>query len=89
MFDGIEITRAGYGSDTIRKQFTGYERDGETGLDYAQARYYASGHGRFSSPDDFLNDSDASDPQSWGKYVYVRNRPTTLTDSTGMCTPQP
>ena len=28
---GEEIARAGYGSDTIRKQFTGYERNGETG----------------------------------------------------------
>jgi uncharacterized protein RhaS with RHS repeats len=27
-----------YGGDNIRKKFTGYERDSETDLDYAQAR---------------------------------------------------
>ncbi len=41
----------GYAADTVRKQFTGYERDGETDLDFAQARYMASTLGRFSSPD--------------------------------------
>jgi len=44
-------TAVGYSGDTIRKQFTGYERDTETGLDFAQARMYASFHGRFLSPD--------------------------------------
>jgi hypothetical protein len=28
------------GLDTIRQKFTNYERDDETGLDFAQARYY-------------------------------------------------
>jgi len=37
--------------DNNRKRFTGYERDNETGLDFAQARYDSSGLGRFSSPD--------------------------------------
>jgi RHS repeat-associated protein len=50
-------TLQGYGaSDGLRKQFTGYERDnetGETGLDYAQARYYSSVQGRFTSSDPF------------------------------------
>ncbi len=43
----------GYVLDTLRKQFTGYERDGETGLDFAQARMYGGGHGRFSTPDPY------------------------------------
>jgi RHS repeat-associated protein len=60
---GEEIQRASYGGDTVRKQFTGYERDKETELDFAQARYFNSGFGRFSSPDDFLNDTHASDPK--------------------------
>ena len=33
------------------RYFTGKERDGETGLDYFGARYYASSMGRFMSPD--------------------------------------
>lgn len=44
----------GYGSnDKIKQKFTGYERDDETGLDFAQARYYSSSLGRFMSPDEF------------------------------------
>lgn len=34
-------------------QFTGKERDSETGLDYFGARYYGSAMGRFLSPDEF------------------------------------
>ncbi len=37
--------------DTIRQKFTSYERDGETQLDYAQARYFSSQQGRFTSVD--------------------------------------
>jgi RHS repeat-associated protein len=32
-------------------KFTGYERDETTGLDYARARTYMNGRGRFSQPD--------------------------------------
>ncbi len=38
-------------TSTIRQKFTGYERDAETGLDYAQARMYSSVQGRFTSAD--------------------------------------
>jgi RHS repeat-associated protein len=66
-----------------RKQFTGYERDTEIGLDFAQARYYGSDHGRFTSPDNFLNDTSAPDTQSWNLYTYARNNPLRLVDPTG------
>lgn len=36
-------------SDNTRQKFTGYERDAESGLDYAQARYYSNQQGRFTS----------------------------------------
>ena len=68
---------------TVRKGFTGYERDGETNLDFAQARYFDSGFGRFSSPDDFVNDTLLLDPQSWNLFVYVRNNPLALVDPSG------
>ena len=73
----------GYASDNVRKKFTGYERDNETELDFAQARYFDSGYGRFSSPDDFLNDSHASSPSSWNLYIYARNNPLTDIDPLG------
>lgn len=80
---GEEIARTGYGSDTIRKQFTGYERDGETGLDFAQARYFGASLGRFTSPDDFRNATRPGSPASWNLYVYVLNNPLNLVDPTG------
>jgi RHS repeat-associated protein len=46
-------TGLGYADDTVRKQFTGYERDGETELDFAQARMFGSNLGRFTSPDPY------------------------------------
>ena len=51
----IRTTAQGYPppDDKIRQKFTGYEKDMETGLDYAQARYYSSVQGRFTSVDSF------------------------------------
>jgi RHS repeat-associated protein len=39
--------------DTTRKRFTGYEHDTESGFDFAQARYYGNGLGRFTSVDPY------------------------------------
>ena len=80
---GEEIARTAYDSDTIRKQFTGYERDDETNLDFAQARYFANGYGRFSTPDNFLNATRAENPATWNLYVYVLNNPLRYIDPTG------
>ncbi|MCV4784453.1 hypothetical protein OFM36_33960, partial [Escherichia coli] len=38
-----------YVADDVRQGFTGYERDVEIDLDFAQARYYSPKHGRFTS----------------------------------------
>jgi len=35
-------------------EFTGKERDGESGLDYFGARYFSAAQGRFTSPDEFI-----------------------------------
>lgn len=80
------VSGLGYMDDMVRKQFTGYERDNEINLDYAQARYYNSAHGRFTSADDFRNDTNLKDAQSWNLYVYVRNNPLVFVDPTGMLT---
>ncbi|MBK8811933.1 MAG: hypothetical protein IPN69_14550 [Acidobacteria bacterium] len=78
-----ERTHSQYLGDTIRKQFTGYERDSETDLDFAQARYFDSRLGRFMVPDRISNDADSLDGQSWNLFGYVRNNPMKLTDPTG------
>jgi len=65
-------------------QFTGKERDAETGLDYFGARYYAAPMGRFTSPDRPLRDQFGSDPQSWNLYSYVRNNPLRHIDPSGL-----
>ena len=67
----------------VGKQFTGYERDTETDLDFAQSRYLDFGHGRFTSPDEPFIDQFEENPQSWNLYIYVRNNPLNLTDPFG------
>jgi RHS repeat-associated protein len=48
-----------------------------------QFRNYAPLQGRWLSPDPDNAGADASDPQTWNAYAYVRNNPTTLIDPTG------
>ena len=71
------------GGDRVRQQFTSQERDFETGLDHFGARYYASLQGKFTSPDDFLNDTHVDAPASWNLYTYVRNNPLKYVDPRG------
>jgi RHS repeat-associated protein len=81
---GLRTTALGYGvADGVRQKFTQKERDIETGLDFFGARYYGSTQGRFTSADDFLNDTHVDDPSSWNLYVYVRNNPLKLVDPSG------
>lgn len=76
-----------------------YERDDETGLDFAQARYYSSTMGRFTSPDEFNGGpvelftttasanptfyAELADPQSLNKYQYSYNNPLRYNDPNG------
>ena len=72
------------GADGARQHFTGYERDNESGLDYAHARYYANMQGRFTSPDPFAGSMKLRNPQSFNRYTYVRNNPVKLVDPSGL-----
>ncbi len=63
-------------------KFAGYERDPESGLDYATFRYYNSRLGRFMSPD--LLSGGVQDAQSLNRYAYVLNDPGNLTDPLGL-----
>ncbi|MCO6511014.1 MAG: RHS repeat protein, partial [Aridibacter famidurans] len=85
------IPGVGYGSDSVRQKFTGYERDDETELDFAEARMFNYRLGRFSSTDLYgpwaMPERKAkrfqSTPQQWNRYTYVTNNPQKLTDPSG------
>ncbi len=73
-----------YGEDGIRQKFTSYERDIETNLDFAQARYYPNQHGRFTSVDPIIMEKRRlADPQAINLYVYTRNNPLKYVDHNG------
>jgi len=61
--------------------FTTYQRDQESGLDYALARFYDSRMGSFCSADPV--EGDPNDPQTWNRYAYARNNPLNITDPSG------
>jgi RHS repeat-associated protein len=63
--------------------FTNYQRDSESGNDYAYARFYVNRLGRFSSPD--LVGGSVTDPRSINRYSYVVNDASNSTDPTGLC----
>jgi RHS repeat-associated protein len=82
---GAENTPSGFANScSTNYKFTGYERDPETGLDYAFARYYNSRLGRFLSPDPLVL-GDITNPQTINRYTYVRNNPTNRVDPSGLC----
>jgi len=71
-----------YATNTTTKFiFTSYERDAESGNDYAMARYYINRFGRFCSADPVMG--NPNDPQSWNRYAYVRNDPVNGVDPSG------
>jgi RHS repeat-associated protein len=72
-----------YAYDEVPPQFTGKERDAETGLDYFGARYYAWTLGRFLAVDPSRLSIEKSNPQTWNRYVYTRNDPLNRIDSNG------
>jgi RHS repeat-associated protein len=68
-------------------KFTGYERDVAAGLDFAQARHFNYGRGRFMQPDPSgLKYVNLSDPQSLNRYSRAKNDPVTFFDPTGLYT---
>ncbi|MBK7707259.1 MAG: RHS repeat-associated core domain-containing protein [Acidobacteria bacterium] len=75
----------GYTStDELRQDYTGYQKDNESGLEYAQARYYNTAHGRFTSVDPLTASATIRDPQSFNRYSYVLNSPYKFTDPLGL-----
>jgi len=66
-----------------RNKFGTYHRD-QTGLDYADQRYYNSAIGRFLSADPYEDSGGASEPASWGRGVYVHGDPVNFNDRPGL-----
>jgi RHS repeat-associated protein len=87
---GGRTTAMGFSNsgDNNRKKFTGYERDMETGLDFAEARYYSNAQGRFTSSDPLMSSGKVADPQSWNRYTYCFNNPIIYSDPNGMEAPK-
>lgn len=80
---GDQFTATGNPAD--KYDFTGKERDAESGNDYFGARYYSSSMGRWMSPDPSVLDfADLSNPQSLNLYSYVLNNPLKFTDIDGL-----
>jgi RHS repeat-associated protein len=63
-------------------EFATYQRD-NTGLDYAQNRYYSSQIARFTTADPYKASGGPADPQSWNRYAYVGGDPVNFADPTG------
>ncbi len=61
--------------------FTGHEHLDRTGFIHMNGRVYDPVLGRFVSPDPFVQFPGFS--QSWNRYSYVNNTPTSFTDPTG------
>ena len=71
-----------YSANTTTKFiFTSYERDSESGNDYAMGRFYLVALGRYCTADPVSG--SPGDPQSWNRYVYVRDNPINMTDPSG------
>lgn len=70
--------------DNVRQKFTGYQKDEETSLDFAEARMYQNFHGRFTAVDPLLASGKSANPQTFNRYVYVTNNPLIFTDPTGL-----
>jgi RHS repeat-associated protein len=70
--------------------FAGLERDvqsttnPEEDTEHAQFRNYAPAQGRWLSPDRYLGSYDLTNPQSFNRYAYVLNNPTSSVDPLGL-----
>ncbi len=74
----------GYKPEEIRQDYTGYQKDDESGLEFAQARYYNTKHGRFTSVDPLVASANVKDPQTFNRYSYAMNSPYKFTDPLGL-----
>lgn len=72
-----------YGDD-VRQKFTGYQKDEETQLDFAEARMYENRFGRFTAVAPLLASGNSKYPKSFNRYVYVAKGPIQRVDRNGL-----
>jgi RHS repeat-associated protein len=80
---GVPILSDSLGASLQPFQYTGEQRDVETGFIYLRARYYAPEIGRLVGRDPFAGLTPS--PQTLNRYTYARNDPTTYRDPSGLC----
>jgi RHS repeat-associated protein len=68
--------------ESDKHRFTSYERDSESGTDYAINRQHQYSLGRFNQPD--LLGGAIGNPQSLNRYSYTLNDPVNLVDPLGL-----
>jgi RHS repeat-associated protein len=72
------------GGTQEKHHFTSYERDGESGTDYAVNRQYSQGVGKFLRVDPSNGSNGISDPRSLNRYVYAHSDPINAVDPLGL-----
>ncbi|MEW6130395.1 MAG: RHS repeat-associated core domain-containing protein [Acidobacteriota bacterium] len=78
---GEELNTSG---TTDKHKMNSYERDTETGNDYAVNRDYSANIGRFNQSDPYEASGYLINPQSWNRYAYVENSPVDWIDPEGL-----
>ncbi|MGB2750838.1 MAG: RHS repeat-associated core domain-containing protein [Pyrinomonadaceae bacterium] len=74
----------GTSADDVRQKFTGYQKDAETSLDFAEARMYENRFGRFTAVDPLVASGKSGNPQTFNRFTYTGNNPITITDPGGL-----
>ena len=81
LYDAWGNERDRVGASANKFTFTGHEKDEETGLIYAKARFYDPDIGRFLTQDSFLG--DVTKVPSLHRYQYANANPLAFFDPTG------
>jgi len=80
-FDAYGNTTGRTGTSVNAYQYTGEQRDEETGNYYLRARYYNPANSQFISRDSW--EGDSRNPITLNKYTYANSNPAMYTDPSG------
>jgi RHS repeat-associated protein len=71
-------------ADEVCQQYAGYERDNQSELDFAKARYYDSQYDRLTGVESLTVRVLIRNPQRFNRYVYVLSYPCKFIDPFGL-----